>query len=126
MYEFITLTLTGLFSGVLGGLVGAGAEIAIVPMLSIFGILGNLKSQIATSLIMLLPPIGLFTVIRLYKEGYGNIYAGIYMAILFTIASYVSSKYMTKIDINMLRKFFGIFTVVSGIYILYSKESIEL
>jgi len=110
------LTLAGLISGLLAGLVGGGAEIIIVPLLTMFGLLGSLKHRIGTTLFMLLPPIGLFAALRYYKKGYVDIKAGLYMAILFASFSYLSSKYSSEMDPNILKKIFGIFTIISGIY----------
>ena len=52
----IGLTITGMISGLAAGLIGGGAEVLIVPLLTMFGILGSLKARIGTSLFMLLPP----------------------------------------------------------------------
>jgi uncharacterized membrane protein YfcA len=118
----IGLTITGLVSGIFAGLVGSGAEILIVPMLTLFKVLGNLKTRIGTSLVMLLPPIGIFAAHKFYKAGYVDIFAGLYMALLFTMFSYLSSKYSIDIDNNILRKIFALFTIIAGIYIFFQKE----
>ena len=122
MNYLLGLTITGLISGVTAGLLGAGAEILVVPLLSLLGLLGTLKNRIGTSLFMLLPPIGLFAAIEFYKDGYVDIFAGLYMALIFTIFSYFSSRYIKKVDTILLRKVFGFFTVISGIYIFYTKH----
>ena len=75
------ITLAGISSGLLAGLVGGGAEIIIVPLLTIFGLLGSLKHRIGTTLFMLLPPIGLFAALRYYNKGYVDIKAGLYFLI---------------------------------------------
>ena len=111
------ITVAGISSGLLAGLVGGGAEIIIVPLLTIFGLLGSLKHRIGTTLFMLLPPIGLFAALRYYKKGYVDVKAGLYMAILFASFSYLSSKYSSEMDPKTLKKIFGIFTILSGFYI---------
>jgi uncharacterized membrane protein YfcA len=113
------ITIAGICSGTLAGLIGGGGEIVIIPLLTLFGIFSSLKMRIGTTLAMLLPPVGFFAVIRYYKSGYVDVKAALYMGILFTIFSYISSKYSINMDINILKKIFGIFTVVSGIYIYY-------
>jgi hypothetical protein len=123
MNYFLGLTLTGIITGIFAGFIGGGAEILIVPLLTFFGILGSLKSRIATSLIMLLPPIGVFAAISLYKQGFGDIKAAMYMAFLFTIASFFSAKFTIKVDTDILRKIFGIFTIIAGLYIFFNKEN---
>lgn len=125
MNYWIGLTLVGIISGLWGGMIGAGAEILVVPLLTIFGILKSLKMRIGTSLVMLLPPIGLFSVYQFYKTKNIDLYGGLYMALIFTLCAAISSKYTLKMNINLLRKIFGFFTIISGIYILFTKESIN-
>ena len=124
MNYILGLTITGIVSGLLAGVVGAGSEILIVPLLTIFGVYSSLKTSIGTSLIMLLPPIGIFAVIKFMNKGYGDIYGGLYMAILFTIFSYLTAKYSIYMNTELIKKFFAIFTIFSGIYILFSEEKI--
>tara|TARA_X000000368_G_scaffold331199_1_gene268346 strand:- start:6914 stop:7285 length:372 start_codon:yes stop_codon:yes gene_type:complete len=122
MNHILGLTLTGLISGIFAGLIGGGAEILIVPLLTFFGILGNLKSRIATSLFMLLPPIGMFAANSFYKQGFGDFKGAMYMALLFTIASFFSAKFTIYINTLILKKIFGLFTIICGIYIFFNKE----
>ena len=122
MNYILGLTLTGVISGIFAGFIGGGAEILIVPLLTFFGILSSLKSRIATSLFMLLPPIGLFAAISLYKQGFGDIKAAMYMALIFTIASFFSIQYTININTSLLRQIFGIFTIIAGLYIFFTKE----
>ena len=116
------ITLAGISSGLLAGLVGGGAEIIIVPLLTMFGLLSSLKHRIGTTLFMLLPPVGLFAAIRYYKKGYVDLKASLYMAVLFTIFASVSSTYSSEMNPEILKKIFGIFTIGSGIYIFTNKE----
>ena len=118
---YIGLTLIGVVTGLLAGILGGGVEILIVPLLTFFGLLGSLKNRIATSLLMLLPPIGIFAAMNFYKDGYGDVFAAMYMALIFTIFSWISSKYLKKTNEIVLRKFFGFFTVLAGLYIYFNK-----
>ena len=122
MNYILGLTITGIVSGIFAGLIGAGAEILIVPLLTLFGILGSLKLRIGTSLIMLLPPIGIFAAMKFYKSGNADIFAGLYMALIFTIFSLISSKYSLMMNPDILRKLFAIFTIIAGVYIYFTKE----
>ena len=115
------LTITGIISGLAAGFIGAGAEVLIVPLLTIFGILGSLKMRIGTSLFMLLPPIGLFAALKFYKKGFVDVKAALYMAVIFTVFASVSSEYSLPMDPDTLRKIFGVFTVGAGIYIYNSR-----
>lgn len=111
------LTFAGMSSGILAGLVGGGAEIIIIPLLTVFGLLGSLKHRIGTTLFMLLPPVGLFAALRYYKKGFVDLKASLYMGLLFTIFASVSSKYSSEMNNDILKKIFGIFTIISGFYI---------
>jgi len=123
MYYLLGLTITGALSGLAAGLIGAGAEILIVPLLTIFRLLPNLKNRIGTSLFMLLPPIGIFAAMEFYNNNYVDIKAALYLGLIFTIFASVSSKFTLKVSPILLRKIFGLFTIISGIYIYFSKES---
>tara|TARA_B100001175_G_scaffold159081_1_gene134800 strand:+ start:9059 stop:9427 length:369 start_codon:yes stop_codon:yes gene_type:complete len=120
MNDLIGLTITGIISGIFAGFVGAGAEVLIVPLLTLFSVFDSIKLRIGTSLLMLLPPIGIFAVREFYKAGEVNVYYGIYLAILFTLFSYLSSLYSVKMDDNLLKNIFAIFTIIAGVYLLRS------
>ena len=122
MNYLLGLTITGTLSGLAAGVIGGGAEILIVPLLTLFGTLGNLKNRIGTSLFMILPPIGLFAAIRYYKKRLVDVKAALYMGFLFTVFASLSSKYSSEMDIVKLKKIFGVFTILSGFYIYNSKE----
>ena len=118
----IGLTITGMISGLAAGLIGGGAEVLIVPLLTMFGILGSLKARIGTSLFMLLPPIGLFAAIKFYKKGYVDVPAALYLGLIFTIFASISSNYTIKLDNNLLRRIFALFMIVLGIYYYFNKN----
>ena len=120
MNYYLGLTIIGMISGLSAGIVGGGAEILIVPLLTIFGLLGSIKARIGTSLFMLLPPIGLFAAMKFYKAKQVDIFAALYMGFIFTIFSLLSSKYTLKLNMSALKKIFGVFTILSGIYIYLS------
>ena len=122
MNYYIGLTIIGVVSGLFGGLIGGGSEILIVPLLTLFGLLGSLKKRIGTSLFMILPPIGIFAALKFYREGYVDIFAALYMGVIFTIFATLSSNYTIKVDKHTLRKMFAIFTILAGIYIYFDKE----
>ncbi len=121
MNYYIGLTIIGILSGIFAGIVGGGAEILIVPLLTLFGLLGTLKDRIGTSLFMLLPPIGIFASIKYYKKGHVDIFAALYMGIVFTLFASFSSMFALKVNQQIIKKIFGLFTIFSGLYIFLDK-----
>jgi hypothetical protein len=122
MNYLLGLTLVGIISGLFGGLVGGGAEILIVPLLTLFGLLSNLKNRIGTSLFMLLPPIGIFAALKFYNKGYVDLFAALYMGLIFTFFSLLTSKFTLNINTIILKKIFGLFTIFAGFYIFFNKD----
>lgn len=122
MNYWVGLTIVGVISGLAAGVFGAGAEILIVPLLTMLQLLPSLKNRIGTSLFMLLPPIGVFAAMKFYRKGHVDIKAALYLGLLFTIFASVSSVFTIAISDDILRKLFGIFTVLSGLYIFFNKE----
>ena len=122
MEYYLGLTIVGIISGLTAGLIGAGAEVLIVPLLAILGLLKSTNERIGTSLFMLLPPIGLFAAYNFWKAGNVDVTAGLYMAVIFTIFSYFSSVYSVTMDPELLRKTFAVFTILVGFYCLFNKQ----
>lgn len=125
MNYYLGLTLTGGLTGLIAGFMGGGAEIFIVPLLTLFGLLGTIKTRIGTSLFMLLPPIGLFAAFKFYKKGNVDIFAALYMALIFTIFSYFASLYSLNVNANILQKIFGVLTIIAGLYITFTKDNLN-
>jgi uncharacterized membrane protein YfcA len=122
MNYWIGLTIVGVLSGLAAGLFGAGAEILIVPLLTMLQLLPDLRNRIGTSLFMLLPPIGVFAAMKFYKRGHVDVKAALYLGLMFTIFASVSSQFTLGGDVDLLRKLFGIFTTLSGMYIFFNKD----
>ena len=117
------LTLIGLASGLLAGLVGGGADAVIVPALMALNVTNNYKLAIGTSLATLLPPVGIFAVYNYYKKGDVNISYAFYLALMFTIGSYIMSFVGMNINKSMLRKIYAFFLICLGIIILLDAEA---
>ena len=120
--QYVKLTIIGLVSGLLAGVVGGGSDAVIVPALVGMGVLGSYKTAVGTSLATLLPPVGIFAVWNYYKKGDVKIWYAMYLAVMFTVGSYLMSKVGIKINKGITRKVYGIFLIVLGIFILFDKS----
>ncbi|MBA3900632.1 MAG: sulfite exporter TauE/SafE family protein [Bacteroidetes bacterium] len=108
----ITLLLIGLVAGVLSGMIGIGGGIIIVPSLIYFLGLTQHQSQ-GTSLLMMLPPIGVLAAINYYKSAHMQqdskyLVFALVLATSFLIGGYFGSKVSINIDRATLQKVFGI------------------
>ena len=120
--EYTKLTLIGLASGLLAGVVGGGSDALIVPLLVGSGLMTSFKMAVGTSLATLLPPVGVFAVWNYYKKGDVNIWYALYLGVMFTVGSYLMSKIGIKIDKSVTRKIYAIFLIGLGIFILFDKS----
>ncbi len=117
---FLFLIAIGLVAGALGGLLGIGGGIIMIPaMVYILGM--NQHQAVGTSLAVMLPPIGLFAAYNYYKEGYINLKFALIMAMAFMVGSFFSSKLAVSIPASTIRKAFSIFLIIVAIKMFFSK-----
>ncbi len=120
MTTLILLIAVGLVTGVLGGMLGIGGGLILIPSLVyIFGF--SQHQAIGTSLAIMLPPIGLFAAYNYYKAGQVNLKYALILAAAFMIGSYFSSRLAVKIPENVLRKTFSIFLILVALKMFFSK-----
>jgi len=84
METILYLILIGLAAGFMGGMVGIGGGVIIVPALVLLLGLSQHQSQ-GISLAMLLFPVGVLGVINYYKKGYVDFkYAGCWLLVFWS------------------------------------------
>lgn len=110
----LALLLIGMAAGVLGGFIGVGGGVIIVPGLVFFLGLSQHAAQ-GTSLTMMLPPIAILAVMNYYKAGQVNIKYGMILAGAFVIGAYFGSKLSLKLPPEKVKFFFGVFMLVVAI-----------
>lgn len=115
----ISLVLIGVFAGVMSGFVGIGGGIIIVPALVYILGLSQHEAQ-GTSLLLMLPPIGVLAVMNYYKAGQMNISYGVIIAIAFVVGGYFGSKLSLQMSIGKVRLLFGILMLYMAIKLIYS------
>jgi uncharacterized membrane protein YfcA len=114
----IILIIIGFASGVLGGLVGVGGGIIIVPALVFILGFSQLDAQ-GTSLALIMFPVGLLAVIQYYKQGHVNFNIVFLLAIGFVIGSFLGSKISLSIPQQTVKRIFAILMLVIAIKILF-------
>ena len=120
MQQIAILLLIGLAAGAMSGILGIGGGVLIIPALVM--LLGYTQQTAqGTSLVLLLPPIGIFAVINYYKGGFVDFKAAGIMIITFIIGSYLSSKFAVSINEGMMRKVFAVFLIFYAVKLLLQK-----
>jgi uncharacterized protein len=121
MYIAIVLIL-GVVVGVLVGLLGIGGGIVLVPaMVYLLGYDQHLAQ--GTSLLILLPPIGLGALREYWKNGQVDLAAGICCAIGFLLGGYVGGLIAVPLPSRDLRGIFGFFLILSAFFLWMKTRS---
>lgn len=118
--QIIIIILAGLSAGLLGGTLGVGGGIIVVPILvMIFGF--SQHHAQGTALAFMLPPVTLLAVLSYAKQGYVNWKVAIILSLMFFIGAYIGSQISFALPDKILKKVFGIFIIVVGLKMVFSK-----
>ncbi len=115
----ILLVLIGLFAGAMSGFIGIGGGVVMVPALVYIMGLSQHEAQ-GTSLILMLPPIGILAVMNYYKAGQLNISYGVIIALAFVIGGYYGSKIALKLSPAIVKLVFGFLMLYIAGKMIYS------
>jgi uncharacterized membrane protein YfcA len=116
----LILALIGLAAGTMGGMVGIGGGLIIVPaMVYLMG--ADQKTAQGTSIAIMLPPIGFFAAMNYYKEGYINIKYAAIIAFTFLLGGYIGSKLAIALPEALVKKVFAAFMIITAVKMLISK-----
>jgi len=110
---FLLVVILSLTVGILVGLLGIGGGVILVPALVYLLHYDQHLAQ-GTSLLILLPPIGLGALREYWKNGQVDLRAGIYCAIGFLIGGYAGGRIAVPMASRNLQGIFGIFLMVSA------------
>ncbi len=106
--------LLGLCVGVLVGLFGIGGGLVLVPaMVYLLGMEQHLAQ--GTSLLILLPPLGIGALSVYWKRGQVDLRAGILCALGILVGGYAGSRMAMPMSSNHLRGGFGCFLALSAV-----------
>jgi len=119
----IILIIIGIAAGMLGGMVGVGGGIIIVPALVFF--LGfSQKMAQGTSLGILLLPVGILGVIQYYKEGYVDMRVVLLISTGFFLGSFLGSKLALSLSQETVKKIFAILLIIVAVKMLFFDKKI--
>ncbi|HOW15778.1 sulfite exporter TauE/SafE family protein [Methanosarcina sp.] len=120
MSDIIAYLIIGIVAGILSGLFGIGGGVIIIPSLVFLAGFSQLKAQ-GTSLVALLPPVGILAFYEYYKRGNTDLYAGIIICLAMVIGAKFGAQFANSLPLDVLRKAFGIFVILIGIKTFFGK-----
>ena len=114
MEQGAIVAIIGAIAGFLGGLLGLGGAVIIIPALVMSLGFSQQMAQ-GTALIMMVLPVGGLAAYQYYQEGFINIQAAIVLAIFFFVGGYFGAKLATQIPEEVLKKIFASMLLVLAI-----------
>lgn len=114
------LIVIGLAAGFVGGLVGVGGGIVVIPALVIFMGMSQGQAQ-GTNLAMMIPPIGILAAYNYWKNDMVNIKFALILAATFVIGGYLGSKVSVQLPQVTLRKVFSVMLILVAIKMFFGK-----
>lgn len=121
LQTILILILIGIFAGALSGFIGVGGGVIIVPALVYFMGVSQHTAQ-GTSLLLMLPPIGILAVMNYYKAGEIHWGYGIVIACAFVVGAFFGSKLSLKLNPNIVKLVFGIFMLYVSVRMIYTSS----
>lgn len=115
----IILVCIGVFAGVISGMIGIGGGLIIVP--SLVFILGfNQFGAQGTSIVAMLPPIGILAAYNYHRADAINWKFAIIIAVTFVVGGYIGSKLTINfISEPVLKKIFGGLMLIGAIKMIF-------
>jgi uncharacterized membrane protein YfcA len=118
----IILLIIGVVAGMLGGLVGIGGGIIIVPALIYFLGKNQMQAQ-GISLALIMFPVGILGVMQYYKQGHVDFSIVLVLAIGFIVGSFLGSKIAMDLPQDIIRKLFACLLIIVAVKMLFLDKS---
>jgi uncharacterized membrane protein YfcA len=117
---FVILIIIGLVAGFLGGMIGLGGAIILIPAMVLFLAMDQRMAQ-GTTIAIMLPPIGLFAAYNYYKAGFVNIRYALVIAAVFMLGGYLGSKLALNLPVVVLKKIFAVVLALIAAKMVFTK-----
>jgi uncharacterized protein len=114
----LIVVLVGIAAGMLGGMVGVGGGLIIVPAL-VYLLGFSQKTAQGTSLGLIMLPVGILGVLQYYKQGHVDFKVVALLAIGFLLGSYLGSKVALRLPQDTVKKIFAVFMIVMAVKMLF-------
>jgi uncharacterized membrane protein YfcA len=120
----LLILMLGLTVGVSVGLLGIGGGVVLVPAMVYLLHYDQHMAQ-GTSLMILLPPIGLGALRQYWKNNNVDLRAGIYCAVGFLLGGYLGGKWAVPMPSRYLQAIFGFFLMLSALLLWRKTQAVK-
>ncbi|HJQ83789.1 MAG TPA: sulfite exporter TauE/SafE family protein [Candidatus Binatia bacterium] len=109
--------VVGLAGGALGGLIGLGGGFVMVPLFVYIFHMSQHDAQ-GTSLAVLLPPVGVLSVLQYWRAGHVDVRVALLAAVGFLVGGWLGGTIAQAIGGSTLRRIFAVFLILAAIDLL--------
>jgi len=115
--QVVLAVAIGVVGGGLGGLIGLGGGFIMVPLFIYCFHMSQHEAQ-GTSLAVLLPPVGLLSVLQYWRAGHVDVPVALWAAAGFLVGGYAGGTLAQLLGGVALRRVFALFLMVAAIDLL--------
>ena len=123
MRTIILSIVLGILGGLCNGALGISGVIMVLPGILFLNLIQDYVTAIGTSLLVIIPPVGIMSLIYYYKHSQVNTKIGLSIMIPFIIASYFGSAYAANITDKTRKIITATTCLVVGTYFVHSAYS---
>ncbi len=121
----VIVLFLGLAVGVLVGLLGIGGGVVLVPALAYLLHMDQHMAQ-GTSLLILLPPVGLGALREYWRQGQVDVRAGVLCALGMFVGGYIGGLIAVPLGSRHLQGLFGCFLILAAFILLQKSQPHDL
>jgi hypothetical protein len=120
--NYALLILIGVAAGLLGGLLGIGGAVIIIPALVLLLGYSQYDAQ-GTTLLMLVMPVSSLAAWQYYKGGHVDVTAAVILGLMFLVGGYAGAKLAPHVPVELLKKAFAIILIVIAVKLLFFEKA---